>query len=516
VTEKKKMVKWHNIGVLGLLTVSFMVGEVAHFLMAVTSKEVANSVGFGDGECYNTDLTEEREADGRECYNTDLTEEREADGRECSAIKQKQECKDESGCMWQYSGGGWEYQVLVGPAFIVVFTISGVLMGFLADRVSRPRLLACCVMLFSLCCCLTGLATKYWQLVLLRMGIALGEAALRPAGGSLIAEMFPEGQRGVANGVFSWGVYFGYGFSFLFGIYLTEYNLLGQGWRATYVLAGLPGVLVSLTLLLVDEPRSAVEKPVPETRKLSYGTIEQMKEGGSKETTRSYVVLVGEALTQPVMVLLFLAAAVRHTAGYSWAHNNVSYFHQYHEGAEIGYWFTLCAILGGSVGVFVGGYVSDLVVTRLGLHSRLWLLSGCTIFATPFAILTLYLKPPLAFGTLLGYYFFAETWFSLLFTVLVEVVPASVRSVCIGTFLFLMNNIGGNLPMLIEPLAKMQGVGLQGALYITWPGLIAKSGVLFFLASIPLWKNSLKKKSNGRRISQGRKTSRRSSKSQKY
>ena len=84
----------------------------------------------------------------------------------------------------------------------------------------------------------------------------------------------------------------------------------------------------------------------------------------------------------------------------------MSYFNQYHEGKEIGYWFTICAIAGGSVGVFlgkvgrqfsckfylqipsliietfhfyVGGYISDLVVTRLGLHSRLWLLGICTV-----------------------------------------------------------------------------------------------------------------------------------------
>ena len=102
----------------------------------------------------------------------------------------------------------------------------------------------------------------------------------------------------------------------------------------------------------------------------------------------------------------------------------------------------------------------------------------------------------------------AETWFSLVFTVLVEIVPASIRSVCIGTFLFLMNNVGGNVPLLIDPLAKLQGLGLQTALYIFWPGLIASSessnyydtrnifnlyliifpgGVLFFVSSIPLW-----------------------------
>jgi len=465
--------QWSNVGVLGLLTLSYMVGEVAHFLIAVTSKDLARSIGFGDMRCYaNTSTMGEMTA-------------------VCAGFKAAEDCEDHAGCEWLYSGQGWEYQILAGPAFIVVFTISGVIMGFLADRVSRPLLLSASVFVFSLSLILMGLSTKYWQLVVLRMGIAAGEAALRPAGGSLIAEMFPAKQRGIANGIFSWGVYFGYGFSFLFGIYLTQLNVLGYGWRATYVIAGLPGILIAVALLLAYDPRDTKEKEavvaIDLKRKLSYGFIEVQEI--SKCKTKSYPKMVLSAFTQPSMILLFLAAAFRHTAGYSWAHNNVSYFSQYHQGREIGYWFMICAIAGGSVGVFVGGYISDLIVTRLGLYSRLWLLGVCTVVATPFAVLTLHLDPPHAFGTLLLYYFFAETWFAILFTVLVEIVPSSVRSVCIGTFLFLMNNVGGNLPMLIDPLTKLKGVGLQTALYITWPGLIAASGILFFVASIPLWRS---------------------------
>ena len=342
-----------------------------------------------------------------------------------------------------------------------------------------------------------GISTSYWQLVLLRMGVAAGEAAIRPAGGSLIAEMFPTKQRGIANGIFSWGVYLGYGFSFLFGIYLTKLDILGYGWRSTYVLASLPGLSVALALLLVEEPRDRVPGPPPAEavrrvsmamRRMSEVSVATVRE--SIAQSQSYTKLVFSSFTTPAMILLFFAAAVRHTgkegrvkeevrdnvlAGYAWAHNNVSYFHHYHEGKEIGYWFILTAILGGCVGVFAGGYISDLVVTKLGVHSRLWLLGAATILAAPLSALTLYLDPPYAFATLMFYYFFAETWFSLVFTVLVEIVPSSIRSVCIGTFLFMMNNVGGNLPLLIDPLAKIPGLGLQKALYIFWPGLTASS-----------------------------------------
>ncbi len=122
--------------------------------------------------------------------------------------------------------------------------------------------------------------------------------------------------------------------------------------------------------------------------------------------------------------------------------------------------------------------------------------------------------PPAAFGFLMVYYFLAETWFAILFTVLVEIVPNEVRSVCIAIFLFLMNNVGGNLPVIVAPVADLRG--LRFTLYIFWAGFVAASklskhkygmkiemtdflnlilgGVLFFVASMPLWSQSTKLK----------------------
>lgn len=45
-------------------------------------------------------------------------------------------------------------------------------------------------------------------------------------------------------------------------------------------------------------------------------------------------------------------------------------------------------------------------------------------------------------------------WFGILFAILVESVPMSVRSTTVGAFLFWMNNFGGNVPMLVEPVRK--------------------------------------------------------------
>ena len=48
----------------------------------------------------------------------------------------------------------------------------------------------------------------------------------------------------------------------------------------------------------------------------------------------------------------------------------------------------------------------------------------------------------------------AETWFAILFTAVVAAVPDKLKTSVLGAFLFLMNNAGGNLPVLLDPLSK--------------------------------------------------------------
>lgn len=51
----------------------------------------------------------------------------------------------------------------------------------------------------------------------------------------------------------------------------------------------------------------------------------------------------------------------------------------------------------------------------------------------------------------------AEMWFGIVFACLVEIVPVQVRSTTVGIFLFVMNNIGGILPILVDPVAERYG-----------------------------------------------------------
>ena len=92
----------------------------------------------------------------------------------------------------------------------------------------------------------------------------------------------------------------------------------------------------------------------------------------------------------------------------------------------------------------------------------------------------------------------AETWFGILFVTLVEVAPPRVKTSVLGIFLFMMNNVGGNLPVLLDPLSKLVGYrsvwavlniltqNYREALFLLYPGMIGFSGLLFLLAILPL------------------------------
>jgi len=449
-----------NIYFLTLITLAYIIGEIAHFLIATTSKEVANDVHYGDQICSDIDLDTNNET----WIDSNIT---------CSNFGEEITCLSHNEtCEWIYNGQGTQFQILVGPAFIFTFATANLLFGLALDRFNRPLIMGTGVFLFSLCCMLMGVAQEFWQLVVLRIGIALGEAVCRPAASSLIAEKFGPQSRGVANGIFSWGIYFGYGLAFIYGRYLSKADILGFGWRAAYVIGGAPGIIIALAILFT----------IRETRTKSPEASEKKKENTESEDSSKYTLFT----VLMTMFLLVCAAAVRQIAGLAWANNNTNYLEQYYPNQEIGfYWMTVCSICGGAVGVVSGGYITDQLQKKFGLHSRLWVQSAFFVVAVPFAVLTIYLAPPYCFIALALYYLFAETWFAILFTVIVELVPAKTRGVSAGFFIFVMNMIAGSLGVLVEQVGD--AIGFREAMYLFFPGLIAVGAVLFFIASLPLY-----------------------------
>lgn len=182
-------------------------------------------------------------------------------------------------------------------------------------------------------------------------------------------------------------------------------------------------------------------------------------------------------MAEPRIIMLCLAASIRHCGGMTFAYNCDLYYQTYFPDYDLGWWLFAVTIVIGSIGVVAGGVLSDKFVAKMGIRSRVIILAVSQILSTPFAFGSVYFEPVGAMITLGISYFFAEMWFGILFAILVEIVPLHVRSTTVGVFLFVMNNIGGNLPIAVEPVSK--AIGYRESLYIFYAGFYLISSVMF-------------------------------------
>ncbi|MBP0625175.1 MFS transporter [Cupriavidus consociatus] len=147
-----------------------------------------------------------------------------------------------------------QYGFLVGAVWVLSFGGMAMIMGTLADRFSRTRIIAAGVLIWSGCTWASGHAQSFEQMAIARFFVASGEAALVPAAVSLLAELFPEKRRGTAMGLFFMGIPLGIGCSFLLA------GTLGatHGWRDTFYILGMIGVAIAVPLAWLKEDRGQV------------------------------------------------------------------------------------------------------------------------------------------------------------------------------------------------------------------------------------------------------------------
>ncbi|MBK8630778.1 MAG: MFS transporter [Sphingomonadales bacterium] len=145
--------------------------------------------------------------------------------------------------------------LLMGPAFVVLYVLSGVPIARLADRSSRVRIIAAGCVMWSVATLATGFATGPVSLALARVGVGVGEAAFVAPAYSLLTDMFRPERRGLAFAILGVATYAGQIVGQGGGPALAE----AYGWRNAFFMMGAPGlVLGALLLLTVKEPQRAV------------------------------------------------------------------------------------------------------------------------------------------------------------------------------------------------------------------------------------------------------------------
>ena len=155
--------------------------------------------------------------------------------------------------------------MIMGLAFAVFYAIVGLPIARLADSRSRRTIIGVGLATWSFMTALCGLAQNFVQLFVCRMGVGVGEACNGPATFSMLADFFPSDKLGRAAAVLNFGFTTGQGLSLILGgavIHALSSTpqmtlpLLGtiHSWQLTFMVVGIPGLLVALLLRTVVEP----------------------------------------------------------------------------------------------------------------------------------------------------------------------------------------------------------------------------------------------------------------------
>ena len=142
-----------------------------------------------------------------------------------------------------------QYGILSGLAFIVFYSVMGVIMGAIADRVNRPKFMAFGVALWSLLTAASGLAKNFLMLFFPRIFIGIGESILTPTSLSYLSEHFNKRNMGFVEGFYYLAVPVGVTLSFYIAGFLGPL----WGWRNCFYALGLLGLILALLMLLFKE-----------------------------------------------------------------------------------------------------------------------------------------------------------------------------------------------------------------------------------------------------------------------
>ena len=154
-----------------------------------------------------------------------------------------------------------ELGLLVGLAFATFYTIMGIPLAFLADKMNRVTLLSIALTVWSGFTALTGMAQNFLHIALARVGVGIGEAGGSPPSHSMISDFYGKEERAGALGVYSLGIPLGIMAAYFFTAALMGADAETVNWRRIFIILGVTGIILAILVkIAIREPeRGAME-----------------------------------------------------------------------------------------------------------------------------------------------------------------------------------------------------------------------------------------------------------------
>jgi MFS transporter, Spinster family, sphingosine-1-phosphate transporter len=371
---------------------------------------------------------------------------------------------------------------LSGIAFSLFYAIMGIPIARWADRGNRITIIALTTALWSVMVALCGVAANFAQLLLIRVGVAVGEAGCTPPAHSIISDVFSRAARPRAFAVYMLGAplsviigYFGAG-------WLNEL----YGWRATFLMLGIPGLIpAALAWFTLRDPRQANRRESNGAELLSSPTA--TAPASPQPDLRLVCRTLWHNRTFRHLLLCFSVVYFFGTGISQW---QPTFFVRTYglKTGELGTWFALIYGLGGLLGTIWGGiWASRYAANEERLQLRIMAVAfGCFGLVSAF----IYLASNYYFALALmaaGYVVLAMTY-GPLFATIQTLVPERMRAMSIAIVYFFANLVGMGLgPLAVGALsdALRPSLGedsLRYALLVMCPG--------YFWCAWHLWRGS--------------------------
>lgn len=358
--------------------------------------------------------------------------------------------------------------LLTGVAFALFYAVLGLFVARLADRYNRVTIISVSLLLWSLVTALTGYTKTFAQLLLTRVAVGIGESGAIATGTAIIADYFPLQKRAWPIAMFLCGSSVGITFGLIFGGWVADQ----YGWRATFVIVGLPGVALAIitALVLRDPPRGLSDGPVKPVASASLPSV------------------LGQLLRNPVYLRLVFGAALVTFVLFGVMNWMPAYFVRRFGMtlSEVGTTFGLAIGVGGGLGMLIGGAITNML-TRRDARWLGWLPALAMFASLPMYEFALFADASRPAALLLFFANFVSGFaYGPVGTAVVSVVEPSVRATASALSAFMNSLIGiGIAPLLVgvlsDALLERAGtaIALQYSLAFCMPVLLV-AALLFY------------------------------------
>lgn len=359
--------------------------------------------------------------------------------------------------LWSISRGD---AGLLATATLIASSLGGWLVGVLADRFGRVRMLQITILWFSVFTFLCALATSYEQLFLFRSLQGFGFGGEYAAGAVLIGEIIRDEHRGKGNGIVHSGWAVGWGVAVI--AYTVLFSLLPErvAWRALFAIGILPAISVFFVRRFVDEPALFLDA--------------QGRYSSGRETRPSFLGIFAPSLLRTTLLasLLTIGTQGGYYAIMIWLPTYLKTVRGLSVLSTGGY--LAVVIVASFLGYVISAYLTDI----LGRRRNFILFSVCsvmTVLAYMFLPITdsvlLFLGAPLGFFSS-GIYSGIGAFFN-------ELYPTSLRGSGIGFCFNVGRALGALFPALVGYISASMPLGEAiGIFTVAAYGLIILAALL--------------------------------------